>query len=109
MPRNLDALALKDAFLNYEIQRSISKPESEAFFAPEDTFRYSSMVTLRKTSLERLQERIVDLLAELDVASKSGRQLEDKDAAPYFFSLVVSGRPEYDGRSARLRKRGGRK
>ena len=32
-------------------------------------------------------------------------QLDDGNANPYFVSLVISGRPEYDGRAARPNRR----
>lgn len=97
-PRNEAGLALKDRFLLHEIARSIRKQESSEYFSSEATFRYSSMTTIRNRSLEDIQNRIVDLLSAVEVESKSSKQLDEADAHPYFFSIIISGRDEYDGR-----------
>lgn len=62
------------------------------------------MVTLKDAEIEQIQDRLVDLFSLIEVHNKSGTQLEDSGAQPYFFGLIVSGRPEYDGRAARTAK-----
>ena len=95
------ALALKDRFLRAEIDRSLSKPEQSEYFDVSGSFKYSSMVTLRDAEIEQIQDRLVELFSLIEVHNKSAGQLEDPGAQPYFFGLVVSGRPEYDGRAGR--------
>ena len=102
MPRSVDALKLKDQFLRHEVDRSLLKPEKSEYFDVSGSFKYSSMVTLKDAEIEQIQDRLVDLFSVIEVHNKSGRQLEDSGAQPYFFGLVVSGRPEYDGRAARV-------
>ena len=104
MPRTVDALRLKDQFLRYEVERSQLKPEKSEYFDVSGSFKYSSMVTLKDAEIEQIQDRLVDLFSLIEVHNKSGRQLEDSGAQPYFFGLIVSGRPEYDGRAARKTK-----
>jgi hypothetical protein len=101
LPRTPDGLSLRDRFLQYEVAVSLTKDQSTEFFSTGHTFRHSAMVTLRESSLEQIQNRISDLLSEIEVESNAGNQLEDETAMPYFFCVVVSGRPEYDGRPAR--------
>lgn len=101
MPRTAEALALKDRFLRAEIDRSLSKPEQSEYFDVSGSFKYSSMVTLRDAEIEQIQDRLVELFSLIEVHNKFAGQLEDPGAQPYFFGLVVSGRPEYDGRAGR--------
>lgn len=105
MPRTADALRLKDLFLRHEVERSLTKPEKSEYFDVSGSFKYSSMVTLKDAEIEQIQDRLVDLFSLIEVHNKSGTQLEDKDAQPYFFGMIVSGRPEYDGRGARTGKK----
>jgi hypothetical protein len=105
MPRTVDALKLKDHFLRHEVDRSLLKPEKSEYFDISGSFKYSSMVTLKEAEIEQIQDRLVDLFSVIEVHNKSGRQLEDSGAQPYFFELIVSGRPEYDGRAARASKK----
>ena len=107
MPRSEQALKLKDQFLRYEIERSLPKPEKSEYFDVAGSFKYSSKVTLKDAEIEQIQDRLVDLFSVIEVHNKSGSQLEDAGAHPYFFGLVVSGRPEYDGRAARTPKKAG--
>lgn len=104
MPRNNDALELKDLFLRYELERTLKKPDESEYFSENGSFKLSQMVTIRTSSLETIQDKIIDLLSEIEVETKSSRQLEDDSALPYFFGLIISGRPEYDGRKARRKR-----
>ncbi|MEN5093503.1 hypothetical protein ABE458_22660 [Pseudomonas protegens] len=105
MPRTAEALALKDRFLRHEIDRSLTKPEQSEYFNVSGSFKYSAMVTLKAAEIEEIQDRLVDLFSVIEVHNKSAGQLEDPGADPYFFGLVVSGRPEYDGRAGRSKKK----
>lgn len=101
MPRTNEAIRLKDKFLCYETKKSLSKPERSEYFDLNGTFKFSSMITLKEPEIEQIQDRLVDLFSVIEVHYKSGKQLEDEKAHPYFLELIISGRPEYDGRSAR--------
>lgn len=101
MPRTQESISLKDKFMCYETEKSLSKPERSEYFDLEGTFKFSAMVTLKAPEIEQIQDRLVDLFSVIEVHNKSGRQLEDENAHPYFLELIISGRPEYDGRSAR--------
>ncbi|MCU0120288.1 hypothetical protein N8H74_18655 [Pseudomonas sp. B2M1-30] len=107
MPRTASALKLKDQFLRHELERSLLKPERSEYFDVSGSFKYSSMVTLKDAEIEQIQDRLVDLFSVIEVHNKSGSQLEDPGAQPYFFGLIVSGRPEYDGRAGRTKKKPG--
>lgn len=101
MPRTPESINLKDKFMCYETEKSLSKPEKSEYFDIDGTFKFSAMVTLKSPEIEQIQDRLVDLFSAIEVHTKSGRQLEDENAHPYFLELIISGRPEYDGRTAR--------
>lgn len=101
MPRTPESINLKDKFMCYETNKSLSKPERSEYFDLDGTFKFSAMVTLKSPEIEQIQDRLVDLFSFIEVHTKSGRQLEDENTHPYFLELIISGRPEYDGRSAR--------
>lgn len=105
LPRNERGLELRDRFTRHEVDLSLSKESSSEYFAEGATFRHSAMITLRRSSLDRIQDRISDLLSEIEVEANAGEQLEDETASPYFICVMISGRPEYDGRPARKRGR----
>lgn len=58
--------------------------------------------TGKDAEVEQTQDRLVDLFSVIEVRNKLDRHLESSGARPYFFGLIVSGRPEYDGRAARV-------
>uniref|UniRef100_A6VRK8 Uncharacterized protein n=1 Tax=Marinomonas sp. (strain MWYL1) TaxID=400668 RepID=A6VRK8_MARMS len=101
MPRNKEALRIKNKFLSHEVGISLEKEEKSEYFDVNGTFKYSAILTLKESELNEVQDRLVDLLSVLELQNKSGNQLEDVDTHPYFYGLVISGRPEYDGREAR--------
>ena len=89
MPRNERARTLKDAFLQYEMDRTLQKPDESEYFSESGSFKQSQMVTIRESALEQIQDRIVDLISEIEVEAKSGKQLEYSTAKPYFFGLII--------------------
>ena len=98
VPRNERGLALKNRFLLHEVGRSLGKSESSEYFSPNQTFRYSGMFTIKRSSLVNIQNRISDLLASIEIEAKTSDQLDDSDADPYFVAIIVSGCDEYNGR-----------
>lgn len=100
MPRDDAGIALKDRFTLHETSRSLDKPQSSEMFPTNGSFRYSTMVALPEGALDKIQQRLSDLLTELEVAANAGGQLENDTASPYFVAVMISGRPEYNGRRA---------
>lgn len=100
MPNDDAGTALKDRFALHETARSIGRPSSGELFPPGGTYRHSMMVALPASALERIQRRLADLVTEIEVAANTGGQLDNPDCTPYFVEVVISGRPDYNGRSA---------
>ncbi|MFJ5777066.1 hypothetical protein [Streptomyces sp. NPDC093094] len=100
MPRNETGVALKDRFALHETALSVDRPAAGEMFPPGGTFRHSAMVAVPESALPRIQERLADLVTEVEVAADASGQLDNPACAPYFFAVVFSGRPEYDGRGA---------
>jgi hypothetical protein len=97
MPHNEAGMALKDRFTQHEVARSIEKPATGEIFPPGGTFRHSAMVALPGSALDRVQQRLADLITEVEVASNAGGQLDNPSCTPYFFTVIISGREEYNG------------
>jgi hypothetical protein len=89
-----------------EIERSFTKEElpEEKMFSEVGTFHYVNITAVAPEKKEKLTERLRDFISEVAVMDK---QLEADEAEPFFISIVVSGRSEYDGRikSSPLRAR----
>lgn len=92
IPKNNKGLKFKDKFLYGEIEKSLANKRVPEIFSSEATFLYSMITAIPEIAQAKLTDRLRDLISEVSV---SKTQLDDKTATPFFFSIVISGRPEY--------------
>lgn len=93
VPRNESGIKFKDRFLEDEIKIAINAPNKEQSIKPRNTNIYSSILCIKNgESLNRIENKLTDLLAELEVESSS---LDEKETVPYFVSIIFSSRENY--------------
>lgn len=96
IPRTKQGMAFKDQFFMEEIRRAVSKKRSQHMIAPNNSFIHSMITCIvADPSEERIRSAIVNLRATLDSEESD---LSSSEAKPYFVSIVVSSREEYDSK-----------
>lgn len=93
VPRTEEGVKFKDNFLRLEVEKSLTKTRGPENFSENCTFDYSGIFALTKESRDKLSDRLCDFVSELNV---SNEQLDEKTAFPFFVSIIVSARSEYD-------------
>jgi hypothetical protein len=93
IPRTREGIKFKDKFTILEINKSFQKDRGCESFDDKDTFDYSGIYAIPKEARSRLTDRLRDLISELSVANK---QLDDPSSVPFFVSIILSARHEYD-------------
>jgi hypothetical protein len=93
MPRNEKGIELKDRFLVYEINETLKDKTRGKVIGPNSTFQLSRILCMKTDAgLTRVSNKILDVIAELDVAHSS---LDEPNTMPYFVSIVCSSRENY--------------
>lgn len=93
IPRNEKGIELKDRFLVYEINETLRDKVRGKVIGTNNTFIQSRILCMKTgAGLARVSNKIIDLIAELDVAHSS---LDEPDTMPYFVSVVCSSRENY--------------
>jgi hypothetical protein len=89
----------KRKFLISEIGKSTMKEVGEPF-SIDSSYENTGIYSISHDKLPILKDRLSALLAEIDVSDSS---LNDQDVHPFFVSILISGRSEYD---SKLKKSG---
>lgn len=93
IPRTDVGIRFKDKFIKSEIDETIRMSNREQIIGPDNTFAYSSIVCIEHgDSLNRISDKLTDLLAELEVEESS---LDEEGTTPYFISVIFSSREKY--------------
>ena len=98
VPRTSSGIKFKDDFLMMEVSKSLNKTRGPESFSKNLTFDYSGIFAINKESGEKLTDRVRDFISELNVSNK---QLEEPSSVPFFVSVIISARDEYDANNYR--------
>jgi hypothetical protein len=82
---------LRRLWAEYENRRALNDNWTEQV-QPEGTFLLARIDCFRNDQLPKIQERVLDLVAELNAASEDA---EKRETSSFFASIVLSPRPEY--------------
>ncbi len=94
IPKTNLGVVLKDRFLKTEINETIQATSREQLIGPKNTFVYSGVVCIKSgESLKRTSNKLIELLAEIEVESSG---LDAREAVPYFVSFIFSSREKYN-------------
>jgi len=91
LPPTSKGKALRVRWMKTETQRSLSLERSDQI-QPDKTFSFGMINQYDHAKLRKVQERIMDAIAEMHAATVP-TILEG--SSPFFFSIIVSPRPEY--------------
>jgi hypothetical protein len=97
--RSQSGVEFKRKFLISEIGKSTMKEVGEPF-SIDSSYENTGIYSIPHDKLPILKDRLSALLAEIDVSDSS---LNDQDVHPFFVSILISGRGEYD---SKLKKSG---
>lgn len=91
LPRTATGRAVRARWILAETEKGLADERSN-MVETNRTFSHAVIDCYRQSQLERINDRILDLLAQLNAA---GTIAEDKEACPFFVSVTLSPRPEY--------------
>lgn len=94
VPRTPRGLEFKNGFTHKEIAKSFGMEPTTHLSPSLGTMQYSAIVPIHKDRFEEIERDGVARLISLIGATRE--TLEDKDVSPFFVSVILSSRPDYD-------------
>lgn len=92
IPRDQAGRMLKDKFLKHEVAKSLEKDRTQ-FVGPGRSYVYSAILAFNEEGCSLINAKLTDLLAEI---TSQGGDLDNKGAVPYFTTMIISSREEYN-------------
>jgi DNA-binding XRE family transcriptional regulator len=92
IPKTASGIAFRDKFLIHEITTAMRDKRSSQVVSSNNTFIWSG-ITCFDVKESQFQRRVADLIATFSAEEVN---LEDENAVPFFVSLLVSSRENYD-------------
>jgi len=92
IPRNNTAgVKFKDRFLKSEIEKTLGNANREQKIGPNGDLVYSTISSFKsQDGLEKISTKLSELIAQIEV-----EESPERDATPYFLTVVFSSREEY--------------